>query len=122
LHASAEWLSLDSGKPLAPVADLTDFAESCAWANNPAAQPRPGWPDNPAAMNARISTYSQALVGVAPVLKPAMSALGSAFYASVAPTPLPQPHWVAHSLPLARELGLDEEWLRSEDALLTFTG
>jgi serine/tyrosine/threonine adenylyltransferase len=73
-------------------------------------------------MNALPSAAGPGPVGVAPVLKPAMSALGSAFYASVSPTPLPQPHWVARSLPLARELGLDEEWLRSEDALLTFTG
>ena len=51
-----------------------------------------------------------------------MAALGERFYASVAPAPLPTPHWVAHSHALARELGLSEEWLRSDEALHTFTG
>lgn len=48
--------------------------------------------------------------------------LGPAFYTELPPTPLPAPHWIAHSRPLARELGLDEAWLRSEEALHTFSG
>lgn len=50
------------------------------------------------------------------------AALGPAFYTRVAPQPLPAVHPVAHSRGVARELGLDEEWLRSEEALAAFSG
>lgn len=54
--------------------------------------------------------------------KTAFDTLGSEFFTPVQPTALPSPHWIGVSLPLARELGLDEEWMRSDEALHTFTG
>ncbi len=48
--------------------------------------------------------------------------LGPAFFTELHPTPLPQPYWVGHSLSLAHELGLDTDWLHSDEALQTFTG
>ncbi len=57
-----------------------------------------------------------------PVLRPALAALGTRFFASVAPTPLPTPHWVGRSAALARELGLDPAWLHTDQALQAFSG
>ena len=48
--------------------------------------------------------------------------LGPAFFTELQPTPLPEPRWVAHSLPLARELGIDTDWLQGDEALAVFTG
>jgi serine/tyrosine/threonine adenylyltransferase len=51
----------------------------------------------------------------------AMQALGEGFAVPVAPQPLPDPHWVASSEPLARTLGLDG-WIGSESALRALSG
>jgi len=48
--------------------------------------------------------------------------LGPAFYTELQATPLPSPYWVGRSLPLARELGLQEQWLESEESLAVLTG
>jgi serine/tyrosine/threonine adenylyltransferase len=48
--------------------------------------------------------------------------LGPAFHTELRPTPLPAPYWVGTSNGLARELGLDADWLRGDEALHTFTG
>ncbi len=48
--------------------------------------------------------------------------LGPAFHTELQPTPLPAPHLVALSEPLARDLGLDPETLRSPEAIEAFTG
>ena len=48
--------------------------------------------------------------------------LGPAFHTALMPTPLPAPHLVALSEPLARELGLAPETLRSAEAVEAFTG
>lgn len=48
--------------------------------------------------------------------------LGADFFTRLAPTPLPSPYWVGRSRAMARELGLDEEWMRSQAALEAFTG
>jgi serine/tyrosine/threonine adenylyltransferase len=50
------------------------------------------------------------------------SQLGNAFQTQVQPQPLPQPYWVCKNAALARELGLSDEWLRSEEVLETLTG
>ncbi len=50
------------------------------------------------------------------------SALGSAFFTELRPTPLPDPYWVGRSPALARELGLDPSWLHSAEGLAAFTG
>ena len=48
--------------------------------------------------------------------------LGSAYASRIAAQALPRPHWLAHSFDLARELGLDEQWLQSQEALQLFAG
>ena len=48
--------------------------------------------------------------------------LGPAFYTELQPTPLPDARWVAHSLPLAHELGIDTQWLQGDEALQVLTG
>ncbi len=51
--------------------------------------------------------------------------LGPAFYTALQPTPLPAPYppyWVGTSLALARELGLGDAWLSSNEALQALSG
>lgn len=48
--------------------------------------------------------------------------LGGAFYARIAPQPLPAPYWVARSTRLGETLGLPPHWLASEEALAVFAG
>jgi serine/tyrosine/threonine adenylyltransferase len=48
--------------------------------------------------------------------------LGTDFYTAVQPTPLPAPYWVGRSRAMARELGLADEWLQSDEALQALTG
>ena len=50
------------------------------------------------------------------------AALGPDFFTELRPTPLPSPHWVGTSSDVAKLLGLDESWLRSDEALQAFTG
>jgi len=66
--------------------------------------------DEPAAVSADLN-WTNSFAG-----------LGPAFYTDLQPTPLPSPYWVGRSLPLARELGLQEQWLESEESLAVFTG
>jgi uncharacterized protein YdiU (UPF0061 family) len=53
-------------------------------------------------------------------LRPATLTPGMA--CAVRPTPLPTPHWVARCNELADLLGLDTDWLASDDALALFAG
>ncbi|HEX5805102.1 MAG TPA: YdiU family protein [Macromonas sp.] len=48
--------------------------------------------------------------------------LGDAFFTRLPPTPLPAPHWVAHSPALALTLGLPADWLQQDTYLNAFTG
>ncbi|HQS00417.1 MULTISPECIES: protein adenylyltransferase SelO [unclassified Polaromonas] len=48
--------------------------------------------------------------------------LGTDFYTDRLPSPLPAPYWVGRNQALARELGLDEAWFESQEALALFTG
>jgi len=48
--------------------------------------------------------------------------LGPAFHTPLPPTPLPAPYWVGTSRAVARELGLDDEWLASDAALQALAG
>ncbi|HOB65593.1 protein adenylyltransferase SelO family protein [Ottowia sp.] len=48
--------------------------------------------------------------------------LGTAFHTPLAPMPLRDPYWVAHSEGMARELGLANEGWRAQDALQAFAG
>ncbi|MEN9372713.1 MAG: hypothetical protein RIR79_265, partial [Pseudomonadota bacterium] len=51
-----------------------------------------------------------------------LAALGSAFYAPVAPTPLSNPYWVGQSAEVAQLLGFPPDWQNDPDALPAFTG
>jgi uncharacterized protein YdiU (UPF0061 family) len=48
--------------------------------------------------------------------------LGPDFYTELQPRPLPSPYWVGRNRALARELGLQEHWLESSEALAVLTG
>ncbi len=48
--------------------------------------------------------------------------LGPDFHTELHPTPLPDPHWVGRSHGAARELGLADTWMQSDEALQAFTG
>ncbi|MEO7160109.1 MAG: protein adenylyltransferase SelO [Polaromonas sp.] len=48
--------------------------------------------------------------------------LGPDFYTELSPRPLPSPYWVGRNHSLARELGLQEHWLESDQALAALTG
>ncbi len=48
--------------------------------------------------------------------------LGPDFCTELQPTPLPSPYWVGRSRAAARELGLEEYWLDSGDALAALSG
>ncbi|MCW5648143.1 MAG: YdiU family protein [Ramlibacter sp.] len=50
------------------------------------------------------------------------AALGPDFSTFLQPAPLPAPYWVGRNRALARELGLEESWLESQEALAAFTG
>ena len=50
------------------------------------------------------------------------AALGERFVATLSPTPLPAPYWVAHNDPLGCELGLPAGWGGSDTLLHTFAG
>ncbi|MFC0593885.1 YdiU family protein [Ottowia pentelensis] len=52
----------------------------------------------------------------------AFAALGPRFFTELAPAPLPDPYWIGRSAALARELGLDPDWLASDEALQWFSG
>ena len=50
------------------------------------------------------------------------ASLDPQFYTELRPTPLPAPYWVGRSERLAQELGLERDWLQSDQALEALTG
>ncbi|NCN72177.1 MAG: hypothetical protein GW907_13785, partial [Betaproteobacteria bacterium] len=48
--------------------------------------------------------------------------LGARFYTPLAPQPIPAPYWVSRSAAVAKQLGLDEAWMDSDDLLQAFSG
>ena len=48
--------------------------------------------------------------------------LGSSFYTHLSAQPLPSPYWVGRSRAMAKALGLDDNWLESNEALQALTG
>jgi serine/tyrosine/threonine adenylyltransferase len=48
--------------------------------------------------------------------------LGPTFYTYLQPQPLPAPYWVGRSKSLARDLGLEGDWLEREDTLQALSG
>ncbi len=55
-------------------------------------------------------------------LQPALARLGPAFYTLQATTPLPAPYWVGRSRAMAADLGIEDSWLETQEALDTFAG
>ena len=49
------------------------------------------------------------------------AALDTSFYTPLAPTPLPAPYWVGVSHAVARDIGLQENWLQSPEGLAAFS-
>ena len=50
------------------------------------------------------------------------AALGPDFYTELEPRPLPSPYWIGRNRALARELGLQDQWLESSDTLAALSG
>ncbi len=48
--------------------------------------------------------------------------VGPAFYTRLQPVAVREPYWVARSQSMARELGLEEDWWRTQEALEAFSG
>ena len=48
--------------------------------------------------------------------------LGERFYTRLQPRALPDPYWISRNQALAREMGIDESWFESPDALHALTG
>ncbi len=48
--------------------------------------------------------------------------LGSSFYTHLNPQPMPSPYWVGRSHDMAKALGLEDNWLESDEALQILTG
>ena len=73
-------------------------------------------------MSALPAVESTALSTPPPAWAPALSELGEAFFSRVTPQALQAPYWIDRNMTLARELGLHEQWLASQEALLGLTG
>ena len=72
-----------------------------------------------------MTAFTDTAVDAGPDLKLSsggFAQLGMGFYTEVQPRPLSSPYWVGRSRALARELGLDEQWLESTEALQLLTG
>jgi uncharacterized protein YdiU (UPF0061 family) len=48
--------------------------------------------------------------------------LGPSFYTRLSPQPLPEPYWISRNAAMARELGLQDQWLASTEALDALVG
>jgi len=48
--------------------------------------------------------------------------LGVAFFTRLQPQPLPEPYWIGQNKTMARELGLSQHWLDSQETLAALTG
>ena len=78
-----------------------------------------GLPDN-SGMSSRLQNLP--LIDLKLHWRNDFSALGPGFYTRLAPQPLTDPYWVGTSPEVARELGLDANWLSSPDLLAALTG
>ncbi|QXL85433.1 YdiU family protein [Comamonas sp. NLF-1-9] len=57
-----------------------------------------------------------------PAWQAGFATLGEPFFTALAPSPLPEPHWIARNRELAAELGLEPAWLDSDQALQALSG
>ena len=48
--------------------------------------------------------------------------LGTNFFTRLQPQALPEPYWVSRNQAIARELGLEQHWFESQEALHAFSG
>jgi uncharacterized protein YdiU (UPF0061 family) len=71
---------------------------------------------------ASIDTAPTAALEAERLGRAAFAALGPAFFSRVTPAALPEPHWIARSAEVARDLGLDAAWFASDEALELFSG
>ena len=69
-----------------------------------------------------LTAQSEATADIPVVWNHGFAALGPDFFTELRPTPLPSPHWVGSSEDVARLIGLDANWMRTEEALQAFTG
>ena len=69
---------------------------------------------------------SQPLASAPPMVRlpwrNSFSRLGDRFYTRLQAQPLPDPYWVGRNHGMARELGLEQQWFDSSEALQAFTG
>ena len=69
-----------------------------------------------------MNCVSTAESGKAWLTRASFAQLGDAFYSPHQRQALPEPYWVCRNAALARELGLTDEWMRSQTALDSLTG
>ena len=69
-----------------------------------------------------LTAQSEATADIPLAWNHGFAALGPAFFTELRPTPLPSPHWVGTSADVARLIGLDPHWMRTDEALQAFTG
>ncbi len=76
-------------------------------------------------MTAAIDTPANTPSGVAgqpPTWTHGFASLGPDFYTELPPRELPSPYWVGRNRALARELGLQDQWLESDETLAALSG
>jgi uncharacterized protein YdiU (UPF0061 family) len=74
--------------------------------------------------SANLSAPDTAAPGTGDTLpwRNSFAGLGDSFFTRLQPQALPDPYWVGRNRGMARELGLQAEWLESQAALEAFTG
>ena len=102
---------------------------------NPPVTDNLGMTHSPIPPDSAVTSRPDALVTTKPPLPPPTVApaslvrwrnrfagLGPEFSTRLQPQALPEPYWISRNLGMARELGLDEAWFDSAEALEAFTG
>ena len=69
-----------------------------------------------------LSVSSLVHQGINPKWVNSFAGLGADFYTEVMPTSLPSPYWVGRNRALARDLGLESDWLESVESLAALSG
>ena len=78
---------------------------------------------NPSAVNFLLDSPQNGTASSAPLpWRNRFVQLGDGFYARLQPQPLPDPYWLSRNQAMAKELGLEQSWFESQEALETFTG
>lgn len=69
-----------------------------------------------------LTAQSEATADIPLAWNPGFAALGPDFFTELRPTPLPSPHWMGSSAGVAQLIGLDANWMHTDEALQAFTG